>query len=223
MIKAVFLDFYGTVVHEDADVIQSIVQQISADGNERITAKISAYWSAHFSELCASSYGDSFVTQRRLEMESLQKTIQNFDSSVDAAQLSNLMYTYWATPPIFDDAQEFFTKSQLPICIISNIDRNDIELALAFHSLHPHMVITSEDAKSYKPRAEIFTQALYEMHLSPLEVLHIGDSISSDIKGAIGAGIKPIWLNRDHRRAPKEESYTEISSLYEALELIDRA
>ncbi len=35
MIKAVFIDFYGTVVHEDGEVIQKISQEIFNTGIAR--------------------------------------------------------------------------------------------------------------------------------------------------------------------------------------------
>ena len=42
MIKAVFLDFYGTVVHEDGEVIQKITQIIHETGDMEETSKIAA-------------------------------------------------------------------------------------------------------------------------------------------------------------------------------------
>lgn len=35
MIKAIFLDFYGTVVHEDNDVVRKIIEEIADTGNEK--------------------------------------------------------------------------------------------------------------------------------------------------------------------------------------------
>ena len=37
----------------------------------------------------------------------------------------------------------------------------------------------------------------------PEEVIHIGDSLSCDVKGASGAGIKAVWLNRSGREVPE--------------------
>jgi len=46
------------------------------------------------------------------------------------------------------------------IYVVSNIDRDDVIKAIAYHGLKPAGVFTSEDARSYKPRAEIFEMAL---------------------------------------------------------------
>ena len=44
MVKAVFIDFYGTVVHEDGEVIKKISQEIFDTGNIEDKSEIGAYW-----------------------------------------------------------------------------------------------------------------------------------------------------------------------------------
>lgn len=55
------------------------------------------------------------------------------------------------------------------------MDTDDIMQAIEFHNLKPTRVFTSEDARSYKPRKEIFELALKETGLNANEVIHIGD------------------------------------------------
>lgn len=52
--------------------------------------------------------------------------------------------------------------------------------ALSYHGLSPAGVFTSEDARAYKPRTELFNLALKKCGLLADKVIHIGDSISSD-------------------------------------------
>lgn len=132
----------------------------------------------------------------------MNKTIQYFNSSTDAEALSNLMFEHWVKPPIFEEAKQFFEISPVPICIVSNIDRDDILQAIKFHGLDPDGVFTSEDAKSYKPRKELFEFALNSTGLSAEQVVHIGDSLSSDVRGASSVGINTIWINRNGREIP---------------------
>jgi hypothetical protein len=42
MIKAVFLDFYGTVVHEDNEIVKGITQKMVATSNAEKTSDINA-------------------------------------------------------------------------------------------------------------------------------------------------------------------------------------
>ena len=111
-------------------------------------------------------------------------------------------------PPIFEDAKLFFTYTPLPIYIVSNIDTADLKYAVSFHDLAPAGFVSSEEACSYKPRSEIFNLALKKFGYAPDEVVHVGDSVTSDVLGAKAAGITPIWLNRKGKAIPKEvENY----------------
>ena len=202
MKKAVFLDFYGTVVFEDGENIEKISKIIEATGEVKDISEVGAYWWNEFYALFVNAYGETFRTQRDIEMQSLAKTIEYFRSSADTVQLSNEMFEYWQKPPIFEEAKQFFEQCPVPIYIVSNIDTEDITEAIKFHGLTPAAVFTSEDAKSYKPRKELFEYALNATGLMPEQVVHIGDSLSSDVKGASALGIDTIWLNRRKREVP---------------------
>ncbi len=214
MVKAVFLDFYGTVVHEDGDVIDKITRIIMSTGQASDRAQIGAFWWQEFQTLYMNSYGDTFETQRELEYRSLKRTLQEFGSDANAGELGGMMFEHWVKPPIFEDSREFFERCPLPIYIVSNIDTKDIQSALAYHHLKPARVITSEDARSYKPREEIFRLALHTAGLDAGEVLHIGDSLGSDVRGAGALGIHALWLNRSGRDVP--EGVVSIGDLPEA-------
>ena len=214
MIKAVFLDFYGTVVHEDGEVIKKITKIIMETGNVDEENKIGAFWWNEFQTMCMNAYGEAFGTQRWLEYNSLQRTLSEFKSKVNPAELSGMMFAHWIKPPIFDESKEFFKSCPVPIYIVSNIDTADIVSALKYHELKPAGVFTSEDARSYKPRKELFQLALQETGLKSNEVVHIGDSLSSDVKGAGALGINTIWVNRSNREVPA--GVTAIGNLLEA-------
>ena len=202
MIKAIFIDFYGTIVHEDGEVIKQISQEIFVTGKVNNKSEIGSYWWNEFQTAFINAYGDAFATQRKLEYKSLEKTIQHFNSSANAKNLSNLMFDHWVKPPIFEEAKQFFELCPVPIYVVSNIDRDDVLQAIKYHNLNLTGVFTSEDAKAYKPRKELFEFALKGAELSPDEVLHIGDSLSSDINGASSVGINAIWINRNNREVP---------------------
>lgn len=86
MIKAIFLDFYGTVVHEDDMVIDNITELIFQKGKAKNKEKIGAFWWDEFSRLCSESNGGNFRLQRELELIALQKTVHFFcaDAAIDA-------------------------------------------------------------------------------------------------------------------------------------------
>ncbi|WP_416150062.1 HAD family hydrolase [Salipaludibacillus sp. HK11] len=199
-IKAIFLDFYGTVVHEDDEVITYICEQIKENSQTDATlAEIGGFWWGEFSGLFIESHGKNFTHQRILEETSLKSTLSHYRSSLDETKLSELMFNHWMNPPIFQDSIEFINQCTFPIYILSNIDRIDISEAIKFHDLSVKDIITSEDVKSYKPRPEMFEYALKISGFVPNEVVHVGDSLSSDVAGAKNMGIKSVWVNRSNR------------------------
>lgn len=215
--KAFFVDFYGTLVHEDGEVIREITKILCETGRVEDPSEVDTFWWEDFRDMFMNSYGETFETQRALEERSLAHTIERFEAHADSKELSEKMFAHWVQPPIFEDTKEFFEKCPLPIYVVSNIDTADIREALAYHGLRPTGVFTSEDARSYKPRKELFELALRETGLRPDEVIHIGDSVSSDVRGAAGVGIRALWLNRFGKTVP--EGVESITGLLEALRI----
>lgn len=202
MIKAVFTDFYGTLVHEDGAVIEKICDEIFNTGNAESKSQIGSYWWQEFQNSFMNSFGDNFKTQRELEHLSLVKTTEKFHSPANVEKLSEMMFEHWVKPPVFEDTDRFFKMCPVPIYIVSNIDRADILAAVEYHGFKPSGIFTSEDAKAYKPRKELFELAIKTVGISTDEVVHIGDSLSSDVGGAASAGINAVWLNRNNKEIP---------------------
>lgn len=214
MVKAVFCDFYGTVVHEDGEVIKKITNIIMETGSVDDRNKIGTFWWNQFQTMFMNAYDKTFETQRELEYKSLDNTLREFKSNANPAELSEMMFAHWIKPPIFDESKEFFETCPVPIYIVSNIDTTDIVSALKYHELKPAGVFTSEEARAYKPRKELFQLALQSAGLKYNEVVHIGDSLSSDVKGAAALGINTIWVNRSLKEVPV--GVTAIGNLLEA-------
>lgn len=79
-------------------------------------------------------------------------------------------------------------------------------------------VYISEQIGYTKPDKRFFDYVLKDNNLSSNEVIMLGDSLSSDIIGAINASIKPIWLDLNH--ANIKGDYLIVNDLKEALALI---
>jgi len=79
-------------------------------------------------------------------------------------------------------------------------------------------VVSSEDARCYKPAAAMFGAGLATLGLAAHEVLHIGDSLAADVRGARAASIDVVWLNRAGRPVPADLSGLAVAgSLVEVL------
>lgn len=204
MIAGLLLDFYGTVVHEDDEIIAAICEEIAKASPATLEAReVARFWWATFSKECADRHGHTFRQQRDIERTSIARTLDEFGVALDPNLLSQSLFEHWRRPPIFDDAVAFLAGLHLPVCVISNIDRSDLESAIAHHGLAFDHVVTSEDVRSYKPRAELFRAGLDQLGLGAGAVLHVGDSLSSDVMGANALGIRVAWINRRRRSLPQ--------------------
>lgn len=114
MIKAFFLDFYGTVVHEDGEVVKKISQLIYETGKAESPSEVDSFWWKDFQNLFNNSYGNTFETQRALEKKSIKHTLEKFASNENVEKLSNYMFQHWVKTPIFEESKEFFEISPLP-------------------------------------------------------------------------------------------------------------
>lgn len=93
--------------------------------------------------------------------------------------------------------------------------------ALGIGDLISFEVFSQDHNGVEKPALRIFEIAFHEAGCEPSELLHVGDSMESDIAGAKAAGSKAIWLNRslDARDGGTEPDF-EIRSLLELDEVL---
>ena len=69
---------------------------------------------------------------------------------------------------------------------------------------HVDRVVLAGEHPWQKPDPLLFEWALQQEQLEPHEVLHVGDSLGSDIAGAISASIPNVWVNPSLRHGPRE-------------------
>ncbi|AWB44870.1 haloacid dehalogenase [Paenibacillus sp. CAA11] len=82
-------------------------------------------------------------------------------------------------------------------------------------------VIVSGTFGKGKPDPSIFHHALSLLGCKPEETLMVGDKLTTDIKGALGAGITAVWINRDGKdRSDEIVPNYEIHSLMDLLPLM---
>ncbi|MGB3327447.1 MAG: HAD-IA family hydrolase, partial [Thermomicrobiales bacterium] len=226
--RGLLLDFYGTLVHEDDDVIAGICEQvrmaIPAGPSRPPADAIGARWWDQFREACATALGATFVSQREVGRQSLLATCEEVGATVDVDALIAAQFDHWSAPPMFPETPAFLAalrERALPVCIVSNIDRVDIEAAMGTHGIAVDRVLTSEDVRSYKPNPELFLAGLSALGLRAGEVLHVGDSRSSDVAGATALGIPVAWVNRSGKLASDGPAAThEVADLTALLPLL---
>ena len=84
-------------------------------------------------------------------------------------------------------------------------------------------VVFSQDLGVEKPDARMFHAACKHAGCAPGELMHVGDSLQTDVAGANGVGAVSVWLNRDgSENTTGTVPDIEILSLTELLPVLER-
>ncbi|HEY3243137.1 MAG TPA: HAD family hydrolase [Phycisphaerae bacterium] len=197
---AVFIDFYGTLAAGDRQAVEDTCAVIVADyGLAMTAADMARLWGDRFFALADRSNQDRFLNLYDCEMVSLRQTLAPLVGAVDPTPYCERLKRYWASPDLHDDSLDLLAELDVPVCCVSNADTEDLLSAVALHGLRFDAVITSEDARCYKPHERIFRDALDRMGADPRRTIHIGDSLHSDVGGAGRLGITTVWICRERR------------------------
>ena len=207
MYRAVLLDVYGTLVRDDgaweAEVAALVAGLAGVD-----PAAVAREWTTRIWAMADDAHGDRFRTLADLNARSLAATVAHFGVRVDAGQICRQREESGERPPLFADSRPFLAAVGRPVCLVSDADRDSLRAVLDHHGITVAAVVTSEDARAYKPRPEPFRLALRRLGLTAADVIHVGDSPVADIAGAAGLGIDTAFVRRGDRRLPAHAAAT---------------
>ncbi len=127
-----------------------------------------------------------------------------------------------ATP--FPEVPELLAalRSTYRLAVMSNADDAFLLPFLRRNQLEFEIVLSSEAARSYKPRVHIFRHLCELLRLRPHEVLYVGDNPAADLLGARAAGLAVAWINRTGATLPARvpPPDVEMSDLRELLQIL---
>lgn len=219
MIKAVFMDYTGTLMSENSRYAIQAAKLVAENSTIPDIKTVIKIWWQLFTDLESQSYRAAFMTEDEILVKAFNDLKKNYAASVRQDEFCSLIHKFWCKSPIFEDVKMFFDKCGLPIYIITNNAENYVNIFLSDNDLKCSGIISGNMVKAYKPHREIFEKALEISGCKPHEVIHIGDSIVSDINGALAVGITPCLLDRSCTR--KTEKYMVCSSLNEFLKILN--
>ena len=138
-----------------------------------------------------------------------------------AARLADLYFRHKsARIRLFDDVRPTLESlaGKYSLGMISN--GNSYPESFGLEELVSFRVYAQDHGGIEKPDPRIFRFALAEAGCAPDQLLHVGDSLETDVAGARAVGARSVWLNRDGKKPDAEvEPDWEIRSLREMVEL----
>ena len=129
MKKAIFCDFYGTLVHENGPISLEVVGRV-AESCGAAPEDVVAFWWERFGALSARCCGVDFRTRYDIAVESFQETVERFGSPEDPRALTDRMVEHWCAPPLYEDARAFLEAAPAPVYLVTNSDDHFVEEAL---------------------------------------------------------------------------------------------
>lgn len=227
MIKAVFFDFYHTLVRYEppreelqARALQEFGIEVSPEvlrrpiviADEFIYQEITR---TPLSQLSAEDKAALYAWYQRIVLK---------EAGIEANEqlifgLLGKMRQFDMKLVLFDDVMPVladFKGRRLILGLISNVDRDITSLLneLGLASLL-QVVVTSQDVGFNKPQPEIFREALKQAGVQAAEAIYIGDQYQIDVIGAKKAGMEGVLLDRggyfaEINDCPRIQSLTQL-------------
>ena len=200
MFQGVFLDLYGTITAGDRAAVHAAASRVVDDLRLPVSAeRFAVLWGERFFSLIDRSNHDDFRTLRQCEDESLCETVAAMGLAIEPQPYVDMLESYWIAPPLHSEVKAAIERLHVPVCLVSNADTAGALGALAHHGLRFEHVVTSQEARCYKPHGGIFEFALRRTGWPREAVIHVGDSLHSDVKGAKQVGLRTGWVCREER------------------------
>lgn len=198
--QGVFLDFYGTIASGDVQAVEAVCREVIADyGLQAEASNLAVQWGHRFFAAIETVTCGDFQCLKQIERDTLIETFLPLIGRVCVEKYITRFNEYLARPTIYEEVREVLEALPVPVCIVSNADDFELRSALEHHGLSPEFVVSSEYSRSYKPERGIFDTAMGLTGWSPDRVVHVGDSLHSDVGGAQAVGIRAAWVNRSCR------------------------
>jgi len=227
-VKAVFLDFGGTLAYGgiDWDEYHRAVRILLASKGYDIESK-----------RLKKAIGASLEELRRHRAKGLEKTNEEIYGSAlrrlgipaDDDTLGMIHDTfkkhYISTfyPCTEDTIRKLAERYKLALISNTMSDQpREMLVETGMDSLFK-MIICSRDLGIRKPNPAIFKHVLDEVGVLPEETVHVGDNVEADMEGALDSGITPIWIRTPDQGTWHGHAISSICDLPRFLEIIQES
>lgn len=200
MIKALFLDYTGTVIQQRGDDYTELISRIQRNSDLDSPEKVLDWWRESVTTLKQECTPENFLTRYEIAEKVFEKGEKDIRLRDERTQLVTLLQNYMMYAPVFDDVRELFDHSTLPVYIVTDNSEDCVRVCTRRHNLHPYGIVSSESVKSYMPRPDVYRYAAKTAGYDPSEILFVSvDPVA--LKGAQDAGLMTALIDRksEHR------------------------
>ena len=233
VIKAVVFDAFDTLFVNTRDLWRDCFERICRDQGLSVDAgALYGTWAAaemdfrkRRNDVETMTAREPFETYYEVWHDAFVRSFSNLDVGGDADAAVGYFLEDLGTREAFPETGRALARLRelVPVAILSNADDAFLYPVIERNGLSDVFVavLSSEEARLYKPHPGIFAQMLERLGTQAGETLMVGDTLLDDIYGARLSGMPGAWVNRygapmDGRVAPDYE----IRSLEDLLPIV---
>ena len=239
-IALIAFDFFGTLARNDQDQWVDTLGEFAREQGLGIDGRsFQAEWSKHEVEfrkrrtnMADPAASPLFQTYWEAWRDAFRETLDALGLIGDADAAATCCVDHLCLREAFPDAGEALMElsSRIPLAVMSNADDRFLLGAIAHNGWRFDTVISSEQAKAYKPDPRAFAALCDATGTDARRVLYVGDSPYDDAHGAKLAGMQTVLIQRDQRtpgRTPPPDTVRlhppdhEVHSLIELVPLLE--
>ena len=204
-VRAVLLDFYCTLV----DLSDPVRSRGFDDFARRLglplgPGELYRRYAEMISSEPAGDAASGFVPYRTSWLAAGRRLLAPFGREAAAGQFADTYADMHATAVTFPEVRDAVRAlaRHVRIGVVANADYDYLMRCLDHNGLRFDLLVDSETAGCYKPEPRIFQRACDALSVPAGQAVMVGDTPETDIRGAHRAGLRTVWLNRDHRDWP---------------------
>jgi 2-haloalkanoic acid dehalogenase type II len=170
-VEWVTFDCYGTLIDWERGITDALLPLLPPATDRRALAERYIAMEAQFEAEGYHLYKEVLDRVGRRVLHSLDASIPEDRASPLPASLAD-----WQPFPEVPTALRALVDQGRHIAILSNVDRDLLELSIGRLGIRPDLAITAEDSKSYKPATGHWRRFLERSGTSAERTVHVGAS-----------------------------------------------
>ncbi|MGT2509571.1 haloacid dehalogenase type II [Cupriavidus basilensis] len=187
------LDVYGTLIDWERGISEALIPIVRRRGIESSDEEMLERYARHEAALEAGPY----MTYREILEEALRRISADLGFTPTEYELESFSHSV-ADWPAFPDSREALVALQkrFRLAVITNGDDEFFSLSNKRLQIDFDFVVTSQQARSYKPSLNNFHVALGRIGVPRSDILHVAQSLYHDHVPARSLGLQTVWINR---------------------------
>lgn len=202
MIRAVFFDAVGTLIHPDPSPAVVYAQIGKRFGSQLPDEEVRKRFSRHFREEDALDREADWRTSEERELRRWRSIVsQTLDDVADPEGCFQALYRHfgeassWRVDEDADKVIDLLQKRGLPVGMASNYDHRLHRIVAGRPELLKlDRIVISSEVGQRKPGRLFFDAVCRSVECAPHEILFVGDDLPNDLEGAQAAGMPAILI-----------------------------